>query len=159
MTKRKSATRKTTTKATASKASPIKASPKPSTTARNGAELIVLGFDEQQKPRGARFENANLDLVKKALRNLRNTSKWLVGPGGVLSSNKYNGLDCQKSLCGNFELQRLFGALSNHHSLRCGCCSYLSCYRLDRSMAGSRHRTTAWRKRRTRKRTPSRQRP
>jgi hypothetical protein len=67
MTKRKPATRKSITKATASKTSPTKSSPKPPTAGRhNGAVLIVLGFDEQQKPRGARFENTNLDLVTKA---------------------------------------------------------------------------------------------
>ena len=67
MTKRKSATRKTITKATASKTSPTKASPRSTAPGRhNGAHLIVLGFDEQQKPRGARFEDANIELVTKA---------------------------------------------------------------------------------------------
>ncbi len=34
--------------------------------AKSSAVLIVLGFDDQQKPRGARFVAANPDLVRKA---------------------------------------------------------------------------------------------
>jgi hypothetical protein len=66
MTKRKSTTRKTITKATASKASVTKSAPKAAKTNGNGTVLIVLGFDEQQKPRGARFDDANIELVTKA---------------------------------------------------------------------------------------------
>jgi hypothetical protein len=63
----KPATRKSITQATASKTSPTKVSPKlPTAAPHNGADLIVLGLDEQQKPRGARFEKASLDLVTKA---------------------------------------------------------------------------------------------
>jgi hypothetical protein len=35
-------------------------------TKPTSARLIVLGYDDQQKPRGARFEAANADLVAKA---------------------------------------------------------------------------------------------
>jgi hypothetical protein len=63
MTKRKSKPRKTVVKATA-KTVVTKSSAVPG----NGATplLIVLGFDEQQKPRGARFVDAKPDLVIKA---------------------------------------------------------------------------------------------
>jgi hypothetical protein len=60
---------KTTTKATLSKASASKTSASkrsPAAPTANGAGLIVLGFDEQQKPRGARFEDGKPDLVAKA---------------------------------------------------------------------------------------------
>ena len=63
MTKRKSKSRKPTVKATAAKASVRKSSIAPATTT---PPLIVLGFDEQQKPRGARFVDAKPDLVTKA---------------------------------------------------------------------------------------------
>jgi hypothetical protein len=63
MTKRKSKSTKSTVKAAAAKASVTKSSnPRPATT----PPLIVLGFDEQQKPRGARFVDAKPDLVTKA---------------------------------------------------------------------------------------------
>jgi hypothetical protein len=63
MTKRKSKPTKSTVKAVAAKASVTKSS-----NARPAATLplIVLGFDEQQKPRGARFVDAKPDLVTKA---------------------------------------------------------------------------------------------
>jgi hypothetical protein len=63
MTKRKSKSTKTTVKATAAKSSVRKSSiaPAPSTPA-----LIVLGFNDQQKPRGAKFVDSKLDLVTKA---------------------------------------------------------------------------------------------
>ena len=63
MTKRKSKSTKSTVKAAAAKASITKSS-----NARPAASptLIVLGFDEQQKPRGARFVDAKPDLVTKA---------------------------------------------------------------------------------------------
>ena len=66
MTKRK---RKTVTKASLSKASASKTSASkrsPAVPPANGAGLIVLGFDDQQKPRGARFEYGKPDLVAKA---------------------------------------------------------------------------------------------
>ena len=63
MTKRKSKSTKSTVKATAAKASVRKSSIAPATAS---PLLIVLGFDEQQKPRGARFINTNPDLVTKA---------------------------------------------------------------------------------------------
>jgi hypothetical protein len=67
MTKRKPARRKTTTKATAAKTAVTKSAAKPAAKSNgNGAVLIVLGFDDQQKPCGARFEHANQDLVTKA---------------------------------------------------------------------------------------------
>ena len=59
MTKRKSKSTKTTVKAAAAKGSVRRSS-----TA--SPLLIVLGFDEQQKPRGARFINTNPGLVTKA---------------------------------------------------------------------------------------------
>src|ERR1700719_2824938 len=63
MTKRKSKSTKSTVKAAAAKASVTKSSSaRPATT----PPLIVLGFDEQQKPRGARFVDAKPDLVTKA---------------------------------------------------------------------------------------------
>jgi hypothetical protein len=63
MTKQKSKPRKTVVKATA-KTAVTKSSAVPG----NGATppLIVLGFDEQQKPRGAKFVDAKPDLVTKA---------------------------------------------------------------------------------------------
>ena len=64
MTKRKSKSTKSTVKATAAKASVTKSSAVPATAA--SPTLIVLGFDEQQKPRGARFVDAKPDLVTKA---------------------------------------------------------------------------------------------
>jgi hypothetical protein len=77
MTKRKPKSPKSSTKAAASKASVSKSSATP--TAPSNAPLIVLGFDEQQKPRGARFVEAKPDLVTKAadlmgLRVYRTTS-------------------------------------------------------------------------------------
>ena len=63
MTKRKSKSTKSTVKATAAKASVRKSSIAPATAS---PLLIVLGFDEQQKPRGARFINTNPGLVTKA---------------------------------------------------------------------------------------------
>jgi hypothetical protein len=63
MTKRKSKPTKSTVKALAAKASVTKSSnARPATT----PPLIVLGFDHQQKPRGARFVDAKPDLVTKA---------------------------------------------------------------------------------------------
>ena len=63
MTKRKSKDARTTVKAAVSKASVTKSSAAPTTAAT--PPLIVLGFDDQQKPRGARFVDAkpNLDLM------------------------------------------------------------------------------------------------
>jgi hypothetical protein len=62
MTKRKSKSTKSTVKAVAAKASVTKSSnARPATT----PPLIVLGFDDQQKPRGARFLDAKPDLVTK----------------------------------------------------------------------------------------------
>jgi hypothetical protein len=63
MTKRKSKSTKTTVKAAAAKQSVTKSSAAPATAA--SPPLIVLGFDEQQKPRGARFVDAKPDLVTK----------------------------------------------------------------------------------------------
>ena len=63
MTKQKSKSTKSTVKAAAAKASVTKSSnARPATT----PPLIVLGFDDQQKPRGARFVDAKPDLVTKA---------------------------------------------------------------------------------------------
>jgi hypothetical protein len=62
MTKRKSKSKKSTVKATAAKG-PVKRS---STAPAPATPLIVLGFDEEQKPRGARFVDAKPDLVTKA---------------------------------------------------------------------------------------------
>ena len=64
MTKRKSKPAKTTVKAAAAKRSVTKSSAMPAVVAT--PPLIVLGFDEQQKPRGARFVDAKPDLVTKA---------------------------------------------------------------------------------------------
>ena len=64
MTKRKSKSTKSTVKAAAAKGSVTKSSTVPATTAT--PPLIVLGFDDQQKPRGARFVDAKPDLVTKA---------------------------------------------------------------------------------------------
>jgi hypothetical protein len=63
MTKAKSKSGKSTVKATAAKGSVRKSSIAPATSM---PPLIVLGFDEQQKPRGAKFVDAKLDLVTKA---------------------------------------------------------------------------------------------
>ena len=64
MTKRKSKSRKSTVKATAAKNSVSRSSA--ALAAAATPPLIVLGFDEQQKPRGARFVDAKPDLVTKA---------------------------------------------------------------------------------------------
>jgi hypothetical protein len=64
MTKRKSKSTKSTVKATAAKNSVRRSSAAPAAAAT--PPLIVLGFDEQQKPRGARFVDAKPDLVTKA---------------------------------------------------------------------------------------------
>jgi len=61
MTKRKSKSHKSIVKATAAKGS-VKRS---STAQAPATPLIVLGFDEQHKPRGARFVDAKPDLVTK----------------------------------------------------------------------------------------------
>ena len=63
MTKRKSKSRKSTVKAAAAKRSVTKSSAAAATAA--SPTLIVLGFDDQQKPRGARFVDAKPDLVTK----------------------------------------------------------------------------------------------
>ena len=63
MTKVKSKSGKSTVKATAAKGSVRKSAIAPATST---SPLIVLGFDEQQKPRGAKFVDAKLDLVTKA---------------------------------------------------------------------------------------------
>jgi hypothetical protein len=63
MTKRKSKSTKSTVKAAAAKRSVTKSSAAAATTAN--PSLIVLGFDEQQKPRGARFIDTKPDLVTK----------------------------------------------------------------------------------------------
>jgi hypothetical protein len=63
MTKRKSKSTKSTVKAAAAKGAVKKSSTAPAVPA---TPLIVLGFDEQQKPRGARFVDAKPDLVTKA---------------------------------------------------------------------------------------------
>ena len=64
MTKRKSKSTKSTVKAAAAKGSVRKSSTAPATTAT--PPLIVLGYDDHQKPRGARFDQAKPDLVTKA---------------------------------------------------------------------------------------------
>ena len=64
MTKRKSKSAKSTVRAAAAKASVTKSSN--GRTAPATPPLIVLGFDDQQKPRGARFIDAKPDLVTKA---------------------------------------------------------------------------------------------
>jgi hypothetical protein len=63
MTKAKSKSGKSTVKATAAKGSVRKSSIAPATST---PALIVLGFDDQQKPRGAKFVDAKPDLVTKA---------------------------------------------------------------------------------------------
>ena len=69
MSKRKSkATAKTSktkaiTRASAAKAAVTKSSASP---AASSVPLIVLGYDDQQKPRGARFDHDKPDLVTKA---------------------------------------------------------------------------------------------
>ena len=63
MTKRKSKSTRTTVKAAAAKGSVRRSSTAPEIAS---PPLIVLGFDEQQKPRGARFINTNPGLVTKA---------------------------------------------------------------------------------------------
>jgi hypothetical protein len=63
MTKRKSKSPKTTVKAAVAKTAVTKSSPAAPVST---PPLIVLGFDDQQKPRGARFVDAKLDLVTKA---------------------------------------------------------------------------------------------
>ena len=63
MTKRKSKSRKPTVKAAAAKTAVTKSSTLAPTAT---PPLIVLGFDDQQKPRGARFVEAKPDLVMKA---------------------------------------------------------------------------------------------
>jgi hypothetical protein len=63
-TKKAKVSRPIRTKAATAKTSVTKRSAAP---ADNGAAtLIVLGYDDQQKPRGARFVNAKPDLVTKA---------------------------------------------------------------------------------------------
>ena len=64
MTKRKSKSTKSTVKAAAAKRSVTKSSAVPATAA--SPALIVLGFDDQQKRRGARFDQDKPDLVTKA---------------------------------------------------------------------------------------------
>jgi len=64
MTKRKSKPTKSTVKAAAAKRSITKSSAVPATAAT--PPLIVLGYDDQQKPRGARFDHDKPDLVTKA---------------------------------------------------------------------------------------------
>jgi hypothetical protein len=63
MTKRKSKSTKSTVKAAAAKRSDTKSSAAAAAAAT--PSLIVLGFDDQQKPRGARFVDAKPDLVTK----------------------------------------------------------------------------------------------
>jgi hypothetical protein len=63
MTKRKSKSTKTTVKAAAARISVTKSS---AAAATASPPLLVLGFDDQQKPRGARFVDANPALVTKA---------------------------------------------------------------------------------------------
>jgi hypothetical protein len=62
MTKRKSKSKKTTVKAAAAGAVKRSSSSAPAPA----TPLIVLGFDDQQKPRGAKFVEAKPDLVTKA---------------------------------------------------------------------------------------------
>jgi hypothetical protein len=54
---------KSSTKASAAKTAVTKSSAAPATSA---SPLIVLGYDEHQKPRGARFVDAKPDLIAKA---------------------------------------------------------------------------------------------
>ena len=63
MTTRKSKSTKTTVKAAAVRTAVTKSS---AAAPASTPALIVLGFDEQQKPRGARFVDAKADLVTKA---------------------------------------------------------------------------------------------
>ena len=63
MTKRKSKSTKTAVKAAAVRTAVTKSSAAAPTAT---TPLIVLGFDEQQKPRGAKFVDAKPDLVLKA---------------------------------------------------------------------------------------------
>jgi len=65
MTKRKSKSTKSTVRAAAAKRSVTKSSAAAGTAA--SPTLIVLGFDDQQKPRGARFVDAKPDLVTDLL--------------------------------------------------------------------------------------------
>jgi hypothetical protein len=64
MTKQKRKSTKSTVKAAAAKGSVKKSSTAPATTAT--PPLIVLGYDDDQKPRGARFDHDKPDLVTKA---------------------------------------------------------------------------------------------
>jgi hypothetical protein len=80
MTKRKSKTTRPTVKAAVSKASVTKSSGAPTTAAT--PPLIVLGFDDQQKPRGARFIDAKPNLVTKAA-DLMGLKVFQVAPGEV----------------------------------------------------------------------------
>jgi hypothetical protein len=64
MTKRESKSTKTTVKAAAAKASITKSSAAAGTAA--SPPLIVLGYDDDQKPRGARFDHDKPNLVTKA---------------------------------------------------------------------------------------------
>jgi hypothetical protein len=63
MTKAKSKSTKTTVKAATVRTAVTKSSAAAPTST---SPLIVLGFDEQQKPRGAKFVDAKRDLVTKA---------------------------------------------------------------------------------------------
>jgi hypothetical protein len=63
----KASTKGSVTKASASKTSATKRFSPP---AANGAAVIVLGFDERQKPCGARFDQDNRDLVAKAAKSM-----------------------------------------------------------------------------------------
>lgn len=47
---------------------PPKPAPKPSSRAANSVPLIVLGYDDQHKPHGARFQGADGKLVTQAAR-------------------------------------------------------------------------------------------
>jgi hypothetical protein len=64
MTKRKSKSPKSIVKATAAKGAVKKSSTAPATNA--SPPLIVLGYDDDQKPRGARFDHDKPNLVTKA---------------------------------------------------------------------------------------------
>jgi hypothetical protein len=64
MTRRKSKPTKSTVKAAAAKASVTKSSAVPAIAA--SPPLIVLGYDDDQKPRGARFDHDKPNLVTKA---------------------------------------------------------------------------------------------
>jgi hypothetical protein len=67
MSKRKSkATAKTSKTKAITRASTAKAAVTKSSPAASSVPLIVLGYDDQQKPRGARFVDAKPDLVTKA---------------------------------------------------------------------------------------------